>query len=343
MAYQTRDAVKCPIFGAPKPLPENQLPTYLDVMKAFLYERPILKLERKNAKLPLREIADEVAQKVEAIWRKGSIPTVSHTQIVQLLLTYHDKNYSSLLENITSRGKQKNFQSKIKDLVNIAQVTLFHISACKCADLENCSCDKSRKVPIKERNFLKDHKNKRALFIGKLDQKETARLTKNIKRKEIKKQRAIQAAQKTSFDGNASLSNDNEEEMDHLENDDPSYKAYRNSEAEASQSTSKNAPSSQMRKGLKLFVQTCDRFQLLNRAASALSSALLRDFENVTPKKMQLLIDKSKVRRERSKQRRVLQSSDCALASQSMQGLYFDSRKDKTLIQVTERDGRLHQ
>ena len=61
MAYQTRDAVKCPIFGAPKPLPENQLPTHLDVMKAFLYERPILKFERKNAKLPLREVAAEVA------------------------------------------------------------------------------------------------------------------------------------------------------------------------------------------------------------------------------------------------------------------------------------------
>ena len=25
-----------------------------------------------------------------------------------------------------------------------------------------------------------------------------------------------------------------------------------------------------------------------------------------------------------------------------MQGLYFDSRKDKALIQVTEQDGRLH-
>ena len=65
MAYQTRDAVKCPIFGASKPLPENQLSTYLDVMKAFLYERPILKLEKKNEKLPLREVAAEVAQKVE--------------------------------------------------------------------------------------------------------------------------------------------------------------------------------------------------------------------------------------------------------------------------------------
>ena len=51
----------------------------------------------------------------------GSI-SVSHTRIVQLFLTYHDKKYSSLLKNIKSRGKQENFQSKIKDLVNIAQV-----------------------------------------------------------------------------------------------------------------------------------------------------------------------------------------------------------------------------
>ena len=94
MTYQSWDAVKCLIFEALKPLPENQLPTYLHVMKAFLYERPILKLERKNAKLPLREIAAEVAQKVEAIWRKGNIPTVSHTRIVQLLfLTCHIMQY----------------------------------------------------------------------------------------------------------------------------------------------------------------------------------------------------------------------------------------------------------
>ena len=107
--------------------------------------------------------------------------------------------------------------------------------------------------------------------------------------------------------------------MDHLGNDDPSYKADRNSEYEASQSTSKTAPSSQMRKGMKLFTQTYDRFHIPGRAAAALSSALLRDFEIVTPEKTQLLIDKSKVRRERSKQRRALQSCDCALASQSMQ------------------------
>ena len=77
--------------------------------------------------------------------------------------------------------------------------------------------------------------------------------------------------------------------MEHLENDDPSYKAYRNLKAEASQSTRKNATSSQMRKGLKLYAKTCDRFQIPDKAAAALTSALLRDFEIITPEKTQLL------------------------------------------------------
>ena len=110
--------------------------------------------------------------------------------------------------------------------------------------------------------------------------------------KKPKKQRAIPAAQKTSFDGNASLSDENEEEMEHFKNDDPSYKACRSSEAEASQSTSKNAPSSHGRKSVKLFAQTCDRFQIPDRAAAA----LLHFYVTL---KLSLLIDKSKVRCDR--------------------------------------------
>ena len=108
--------------------------------------------------------------------------------------------------------------------------------------------------------------------------------------------------------------------MESLAKDNLSYEVNRNSKAQARQSTSKNSSSSsQMRKGLKLFAQTCDRFQIPDRAASALSFTLLRDLEIVTPEKTQMLIDKNKVRREHFKQRRALQSSDCALALKSMQ------------------------
>ena len=185
----------------------------------------------------------------------------------------------------------------MRDMVDIARVTLFEISACKCTNLESCSCDKSRKVLMKERNFLKDQRKERKIFIGKLDQEETTRLTKNIKRKEIEKQKTILAAQKTSCDDNGSLGDEVEEEMKHAAKDDQSYEVNRNSEAEARQSTNKNpSSSSQMRKGLKLFAQTCDRFQIPDRAASAPSFPLLRDLKIVTPEKTQMLIDKSKVR-----------------------------------------------
>ena len=58
--------------------------------------------------------------------------------------------------------------------------------------------------------------------------------------------------------------------MEHIENNDPCYKAYRNQKPKpASQSTSKNAPSGQVRKSLEVFAQPRNRFQIPDRAAAA--------------------------------------------------------------------------
>ena len=53
-----------------------------------------------------------------------------------------------------------------------------------------------------------------------------------------------------------------------------------------------------------------------------------------------LLIDRSKVRRERMKQRKLLQETKIM---ENTRGLYLDGRKDKTLIQVIETDGSKRQ
>ena len=73
-----------------------------------------------------------------------------------------------------------------------------------------------------------------------------------------------------------------------------------------------------MRKNLKRFAETCDRFQVPDRAAAALSSALLRDLEIVTSENDQMIIDKNKVRRERAKRRKSLQNNDHTQALESM-------------------------
>ena len=51
-------------------------------MKALLYEKQILKLERKIAKPLIREIATEVTKKKGIVWIKSGMPTVSPTRIV---------------------------------------------------------------------------------------------------------------------------------------------------------------------------------------------------------------------------------------------------------------------
>ena len=51
-------------------------------MRAYLQANQILKEERKNTKLPIK-VAAEIARKVQDVWVKGGIPTVSHTRIVQ--------------------------------------------------------------------------------------------------------------------------------------------------------------------------------------------------------------------------------------------------------------------
>ena len=84
----------------------------------------------------------------------------------------------------------------------------------------------------------------------------------------------------------------------------------------------------------------CDRFKISDRAASAVSFALLKDFNMVPPDDNRLLIDQNKVRRERTKQRKLLQETEIM---ENIRGLYFDGRKDKTLMQVIETDGSKRQ
>ena len=70
----------CPIFGAPKPLPGNMLPTYEDVLKCHLYERfQVIKRSKKDPSAKL--ITRNISENIKTIWDKASIPTVSDKRI----------------------------------------------------------------------------------------------------------------------------------------------------------------------------------------------------------------------------------------------------------------------
>ena len=77
----TRRQSKCPIFGDPCDFSENQLPSYNAVMKCYLLVRNEMK--SSNGKdYPVSVIASEVAEKIQAIYKRASIPCVAKKRMI---------------------------------------------------------------------------------------------------------------------------------------------------------------------------------------------------------------------------------------------------------------------
>ena len=87
----TTSANRCPVFSLPKNLTEINLQTYRDVMKHYTYVRLEYSNKMNSKEQPsVTEVAIIVAKKLDAIWQKASIPTVSRPRIVQQVKNYHD-------------------------------------------------------------------------------------------------------------------------------------------------------------------------------------------------------------------------------------------------------------
>lgn len=89
--------------------------------------------------------------------------------------------------------------------------------------------------------------------------------------------------------------------------------------------------SMQMRSPLSNLARECDRHGVSDRCAAALATAVLQDVGLVTGNDCAMVIDRSKVRRERKRKRKELQSTSL---KKRLCGIYFDGRKDKTRTQV---------
>ncbi|CAH0562821.1 unnamed protein product [Brassicogethes aeneus] len=178
---KTRSNLSCPIFGSAKDIlpEENQLPSYEDLMKCYLSVR--LELKGDSSKQPANAtVANIVASKVEHVWKRASLPTLSRERIIKLILAYNLK-YQNIIKPI--KGKISKFlQAKLNNFHKDSN-KLFDISTCKCLDLERCSCEKERKVPKAEWSFLQDQKSHRKMKIGGVDEI----LTKQIQKREERK------------------------------------------------------------------------------------------------------------------------------------------------------------
>ena len=339
---KSRESAACVVFGAPRELPQNQLPTYADVMK--LYNMTKKTLKEQVAKEPShRDISDVVLMEVEQLWEKASLPRLSHKRIQDMLKTYHGK-YVALIRVSKDRRNTETYKERMRSFKDNSN-SLFDISSCKCEPISICVCEKYRKVPVIEQDFLLDQRAERSMMMAGIDRQESGKIQqRHVRRTGVIRQETTPAKPKSPQPSTSVLTNADIEIDDVAFDDDNDANDRRDdSDFEISDDTHEEptptpTPDNQMRVKLPTLASSCDRHGLSDRAAASITSAVLQNIGIIHEGDISQVIDRSKIRRERIKKRTILRVESSNLIT----GVYFDGCKDKTMVQVKEGDGKLH-
>lgn len=319
-----RSATVCAILGPYKELDDRQLPTIRDVIKFILFTKNDLKLKYNGKDPPNSKIYAIVFEEITNIWTKASIPIVTKERVIQLLKS----NFATYI-NLKRYPKSKrndSFQNKLKYFLESSE-KLFDVAACKCTSFESCSCLKPKKVPINERCFLMDQRNGRKMVISGIDKKATARLIKRQQRQIEELKRAENQSRSTLETGSVQANWDEDSVCV------SSLATYPITGASPPNTPSTETPSTSTanRNTLPLptVAEVCDRYGLSTRSAAAVASAVLTDVGLISTEDLTMVIDKNKIHRAVSKVRRETSKNIGGIVIKS---IYFDGRKDKTLV-----------
>ena len=151
------------------------------------------------------------------------------------------------------------------------------------------------------------------MIIGAVDPVRSRLTWQNEERKSLALERQSKNANPSYFSQNSSLS----DRLDCSNGNSPST------------STLNRSVSKQMRTELPRLAMEADRYHLSDRVTASIATAVLSDLSVVTKEDQSMIIDKNKVRRSREKNRANLKSNSSCL----LEALYFDGRKDSTLVQ----------
>lgn len=337
----TRSDFDCPLFGCPRELPVSKLPTYQDVLRSCFHEQYLLALE-SNKPVCFSQISNIVAPKVKALFDKASIPTVTPYRIVQLINSYHN-SYRNLMKSFKRDKEKEKYKQKIEEFKQKA-LSLFDVSACKCkieysCDCKkvpeicecplsiSCQCEKDKKIPVLELKFMYFQRNLGQGKIGNLDKKESKKITKRLQRKETKNQ---VMSSNISLVSHSQPSCSKDATKPRIGSDESSMEEEEPDGSDDNYIPIPGKQPWQMRIQLKNTALASDRFNVSDRATAAIASSVLHDFGLATKEDDSLIIDKNKVRREKSSFRSNLQDM-IKNEPNVIQGLYFDGRKDNTL------------
>lgn len=327
---KTRKETCCPVFGLPEKLPVSQLPTYNAVMKYYLFIKYELKLSKTTKEPTVHDISQRLATEILDIWQKASLPTVSFKRVLQLIRSYHDK-YRCLLKPYQGRQTNEKYQEKINKFVTESQ-RLFDVCSCKCKVISECDCSKNSRVSKEGVCFLLDQRTTRKMMIGGVDLVATVKNMRKLKRqeKELLRNKVIMDPNQPFC--SRSLPDDLATESTSLSNNSVASSPYQSSKLVAA------PPPKKKRLNLPSLALACDRTGVSDRAAAIIASSVLKDVGIITSKDPSAVIDRSKLRRERTKVRSALHDAD---RNKNIRGIYFDGRKDKILVSI-KKEGKFY-
>ena len=327
-------------LGEPANLDPGCLPRGTDVFNFYKQVRGdgIRQGRWKEGVVTIGEVVTEVTQGVSSLWSKTEIPSLcekdpaaAEKEICKVV----QQGYALLKIPIPRR--KSNFGEKLNCLLDLA--------VCKHKDQQVCDCPAADKVPEGWQEYLADQRGprKQLALLNRLrlraatvshptvsleEQEARKREMRSNEKSEIRETKREKARMKAEQENEilkrkVRLESSSEEEEDNvpLVEEDNEWEDFE-----------EKVPEHNTLK-LQNFSRECDRYKLSNRAAAKLGNAILIDVGVVTKKDCSLLLDHSKVRRERSRWGTKLEKSHSA--RQLPGGLYADGKKCPTLTRIT--------
>ena len=307
------------LLGHPAILPENKLPTNIDVINhARFLRNTIMELGENNP--PIESYIEKNNQDVLKVWNAASIPTIQEK-------TVRDRVKSCYINGMKIGDTPVSKRSEaIKENKLIWLNEMFDITSCRCINSDSCICPREFKVHEREWPFLIDQRGARQMLIGNIDPLVTRKMQRKKKstlqhsilvEREEKRLKLMQVVDKEVVNLDDELAEDISQStcdssvMFHLKHDHSTSNIH------------------QFPKTLTNTIKAADRYGISDRALADLLSNFLVDLEMITEADSSLVIDRSKIRRHRQRERHTVVRESKERNLRNIKSLYFDVRMDK--------------
>lgn len=209
---------------------------------------------------------------------------------------------------------KKTFNDQRQKFIDSVVNQLFHICCCNCENINECSCQRERKVPQIEREFLIDQNTIRDMYFSGED----SNLTRKFERKQMKK-KLNQNAKKPDVELK-------------VKSRESRYMKRKNISAHENSISPK-------RLKMEHVAPLLDRLGVSDRHGASLVNSTFKDVKNITNEMDVELsfhpVDRNAIRRARAKSRKRIVHSHLdnlhKFVDESAHfGLFFDGKQDKT-------------